>query len=84
MSEKSKKKNARILDRQMDVWADIHHADDGTMTWGIECDNKSLTFDGHFMCLFPAAPEDTEMEGARKRAEEVIKYMRGEKQVRRF
>lgn len=33
-------------------WADMRHEND-TMTWGVECDDPALTFDGRYVLIVP-------------------------------
>jgi hypothetical protein len=54
------------------VWADIRHNPDGTMSWGVECDNPALTIDGHFLTVIPGdATEQT-----RKQAEHLVESLK--------
>lgn len=61
---------------------DYRH-NDGTMTLGIECDDPSLTFDGHYICLFPQGKNEKDDVGTRKRCEEALKFFRGMRQAKR-
>ena len=70
------------MKKQPKAWIDFKH-ENNNITVGIECDDPSLTFDGHFICLFPCSPEEKDATEAMKRAEELLKYMRGEKQFQR-
>lgn len=69
--------------KQASAWVDFKHFDDGSLVIGIETDDESLTFDGHFICLFPEAPGEKDSEPAMKRARAVLDYMQGKKQMRR-
>lgn len=64
---------------QPSMWIDI--TSEGEV--GIECDDKSLTFDGHYVMIFPRGKNDDGIDGAMKRAEEILKFMRGRRQISR-
>ena len=51
------------MTKQASAWIDVHHGPDG-MTVGIETDDELVTFDGHFICLFPVAPGEKDLAGA--------------------
>lgn len=69
--------------KQMSAWLDLHHDGLGKMTWGIECDDPGLTFDGHFICIFPQHTEERDDGGSFRRAQATLEYMQGRKQVAR-
>lgn len=52
--------------------------------WGIECDDPAMTFDGHFICLFPRRADEINEDGSHERASAVIDYMQGRKQAKRY
>lgn len=56
----AKSKPRKPARKQVSAWLDMH----STGVWGIECDDTDLTFDGHYMCLFPRKPEETDAEGS--------------------
>ena len=68
--------------KQPSAWID-HLSKDGDVIVGIESDDKSLTFDGHYICLFPRAENEKDNDKAQKRAEAVLSFMRGERQIKR-
>lgn len=71
------------MKKQTSVWMDFWHGPHNQLEVGIECDDPTLTFDGHYICLVPKRPEETDLTGATARAEKIIAYMRGEKQMKR-
>lgn len=78
MNKEEHKKN------QASMWVDYKHCHDGSMMLGIESDDKSLTFDGHFVMLFPKGEHEHDDTKAMERANEILKYLRGQKQIKRF
>lgn len=69
--------------KKLAVWMDIKHLDSGEMVVGLECDDPRLTFDGHYICLFPCrASEGKDWTGADERCKAVMDYMKGKKQAR--
>lgn len=71
------------MPKQPFMWMDYRHNEDGSMTLGIECDDPNLTFDGHYMCLFPQGKDEKDDTGARQRCEEALKFFKGMRQARR-
>jgi hypothetical protein len=71
------------MKKQPSVWPDFKHMPDGTIEVGIECDDESLTFDGHYICLVPAKPGEKDSTGALARAEKIIAYLQGKHQMKR-
>lgn len=50
---------------------------------GLECSDPSLTFDGHYIAIFPKSSGETDSSGAIKRAEQAIEFMTGKRQMKR-
>jgi hypothetical protein len=71
------------MKEQASVWWDFWHGPKGQVEVGIECSDKSLTFDGHYICLVPKHKDEIDSSGAIARAEILLSYLRGQKQMRR-
>lgn len=69
--------------KQMNAWLDMYHGPDGIIMWGIECDEPTMTFDGHYICIFPVANDEEGLDGSQSRAQCVLDYMQGKKQIAR-
>ena len=74
-----KKKTKKPPPKQLSAWLDQNMDGD----WCIECDDPSLTFDGHLMCIFPRNSKETDADGSYHRAKAVLEYMQGKGQVKR-
>ena len=61
------------------VWTDLKHFPDGSMHWGVECEDKSLAFDGHFICIVP----HKDPEAGRIIAEAIVDAITGRRPFRR-
>lgn len=53
--------------RQPPFWLAVHHGEGREMSWGIESNDPSLTFDEHFVCTF-----GTEMDERSRLAAEYV------------
>jgi DNA gyrase inhibitor GyrI len=71
------------MKQQLSMWVDVYRSDDGEMFVGIECDDPEVTFDGHYVCIFPRHENENDLEGAMERAEFMLSYMKGQRQIKR-
>lgn len=61
------------------VWLDTTTIN-GKLMWGLECSDKSLTYDGHYICIFPYEDQ----EKARQVGEMLLDAIQGKFQFKRF
>lgn len=70
--------------KQVTAWMDFKHYPDGSMVVGIECNEPDLTFDGHFVCIFPRGEDETDDTEALMRCEIVLQQMEGTMGIKRM
>lgn len=70
--------------KQRKMWLDYYQTEEGHIIPGIECDDPALTFDGHYICVFPIGKNEEDNTKATERAMEVLAYMQGRKQIKRY
>lgn len=68
--------------KQSNIWIDFLHKNGETQI-GIECDDESLTYDGRFIMIVPKRDDEADLSKAMERAETIMEYMRGQKQMKR-
>ncbi len=86
MTKPVKEFNARMEvchEREMCAWLEVYHSPDGQMMFGIECDDPTLTFDGHYVCVFPPKEGESYLDQSQERAQFVLDCMLGEKKISR-
>jgi hypothetical protein len=63
--------------KQPNFWIDLKHHPDGSTVVAIECDDKELTFDGHYVCLFPPKQDETDLVDIINRVDKILNLLRG-------
>ena len=62
-------------------WLDTYTDASGDLMWGIESSDKSLTFDGHFVCVFPRKKGEKFLDESFERATAFLNILRRRKKT---